>query len=84
MYNVTVVHICITIYRGKAISIVYSKCMSVAVVNQHSKHMCLITLPSLACLAVQHFSTLSHKWQIFGKRLLHIKCEFLMPSATSV
>jgi len=83
MYKVTVGFICITIYHGKAISVIYSKCMSGAVVIQHTKHMCLVTLSSLPCLAVQYFFT-SHKWQIFGKRLLHIKCEFLMFYTTSV
>jgi hypothetical protein len=82
--NVTVGRICITIYHGTAISVIYSKCMYVAIVIQHTEHLCLITLSSLACLAVQYFPTLSHKWQIFGKSLLHIKCEFLMLSKNSV
>jgi hypothetical protein len=72
-FNVTVGRICITIYHGKAISIIYSKCMSVAVVMQHTKHMCLIMLSSLGCLALQYFSTLSYKWHIFWKKVIAYK-----------
>jgi len=46
--------------RGKARSITYSKCVSLVLVIQHKKHMHHITFPSVTCLALQHFSTLSH------------------------
>jgi hypothetical protein len=46
--------------HGKAIIITYSECMFVDLIIQSGMHMCLITLSSVACLAVPHFSTLSH------------------------
>jgi hypothetical protein len=51
--------------RGKAISITYSECVSVALVIQNAKRMRHILLSSVACLARQHFPTLSHKWYDF-------------------
>jgi len=42
---------------GKAISITYSECVSVALVIQYEMRK----LTSVACSAVQYFSTLSHK-----------------------
>jgi len=40
-----------------------------------------IVLPSVACLTVPYFSTLSHKWQAFRKKktLLNTKCVFWFP-----
>jgi hypothetical protein len=48
-------------YRGKAISITYSECVSVALVTQHTKRMRRVIVSSVARLAVPYFSTLSHK-----------------------
>jgi hypothetical protein len=63
-------------YRGEAISITYSECVSVALVIQHAKRMRRIILPSVACLAVPYFSTLSHKRHDCRKKFLNIKCVF--------
>ena len=37
---------------GKAISITYSECVSVALVTQHAMHMCRIMLSLVTCLAL--------------------------------
>jgi hypothetical protein len=47
-------------FSGKAISITYSECVSVALAIQHAMRMRWIVLSSVACLAVPYFSTLSH------------------------
>jgi len=51
---------------GKAINL-YSECVFVALFAQHVTRMHL--LPSVACPALQYFSTLSHKRTIFGKEV---------------
>ena len=50
----------VTMRRGKAISITYSECVSVALVIQHAKRMRGIILSSVACTALPCFSTLYH------------------------
>ena len=44
----------------KAITITYSDCVSVALVNQHAKRMFRILLPTVSCPIPVHFSTLYH------------------------
>jgi hypothetical protein len=51
---------------GKAVSITYSECVSVALFNQHAKRVRCIKLSLLACLTLQFFSTLSHEKQALG------------------
>jgi len=48
--------------NGKAISIIYSQCVSEASVIQHAKYMCHIILSSVNCMHLQYFPTLPHKW----------------------
>ena len=48
-------------YSGKAISITYSGCVSVALVMQHEMRMRHIVLSSVACLAAPYSSTFCHK-----------------------
>jgi hypothetical protein len=58
---------------GKAVSITYSECGSVALVIQHAKHMRHIILSSVTCLALTHFSTLFHKQHDSQKKIIEHK-----------
>jgi hypothetical protein len=53
---------------GKAISLTYSECVSVALDTQHAKRMRHIILSPVASLALQYFSTVSHKRHDFRKK----------------
>jgi hypothetical protein len=62
---------------GKAVSITYSECVSVALVTQHANRKPRIILSSVACPAVQYLSALSNKRHDFReKKLFNIKCVF--------
>jgi len=59
-------------FRGKTISITYSKRVFVALGIQHANCIRSVILQSAACLAVQYFSTLSHKRYNFRKRICSV------------
>ena len=63
--------------RGKAVSITYSVC--VCLQPQFSSiHSACSKFPSAACLPVQYFSTLSHKWHNSGKKVEDMKCVLML------
>jgi hypothetical protein len=57
--------------------------VSAALVMEHAMRMRRIILSPVACLAVQHFSTLSHKWQDFQKNVTEHKMYLFILSTTS-
>ena len=60
---------------GKALIIIYSECVSVALFIQHAKRMSCTVLMTRTCLGVPYFSTLSLKGHDFlWKKILNIKC----------
>jgi len=48
-------------------------CVCVALVIQHARRMRRTVMSSVACLALQDFSTISHKWNDFRKNVLEHK-----------
>ena len=60
-------------FRGQAISVTYSVCVFVASFIQNAKRMCRVILPSVTCLAVQDFSTLSHERQDVREKVIERK-----------
>jgi len=63
----TEVRSCKHCHSGKAISIIYSDCVFLDLGIQHATHIRHIILSSVACLALQYFSTLPHSGTIFKK-----------------
>jgi hypothetical protein len=57
---------------GKAISITYSECLSVALVIWHAKHMHHIILSPVVCPTLPYFLT-SHKWHDFQEKVIERK-----------
>jgi len=71
-------HQCNDCHHGKALSITYSECTSVALVTQHAKHMCHIILSFVACLALKNFFHIIAERHDFQKKKVveHKVCVF--------
>jgi hypothetical protein len=79
--NVIEARSCNLCCSGRSISIVYFECVFVALVIQHAMRMRPVTLSSVACPAVQYFSTFStlfHKWHDFRKCFIERKMYVLI------
>jgi hypothetical protein len=63
-------------WHGKAMSVTYSACVSVALFVQHALRMRRMILASLASLAVQYFSILPHKRHDFRKNVIEYNVYF--------
>ena len=70
----------------KQIFITYSQCVAVALVIQHAKRMCRITLSSVTCLAVSlpGLALLSFKQHGYRKKVFdHKMCFFIFSTNSS-
>ena len=73
----TETHLCNHCCCRKAISITYTECVYVALVNQPANCIHHITVSYVACLPVLHFCTYLIKGTILGKKhLLTVECVF--------
>jgi len=59
--------------RENVLRVTRSECVSVALVVQNEMRMRYIILPSVVCLALPYFSTLSHKLHDFLKNIIDYK-----------
>jgi hypothetical protein len=82
VYRNTEARSCNNCCIGKAISIIYSKCMFVALCIQHAMHMRHI-VPAV-CPALHYFSTLSHKQHDFRRNVIEYTIDIFIFSTKFV
>ena len=68
MYNAILTSVRVTIVAAEKQNVLNIECVFVGLVIQHAKCIRHIVLSSMACLALQHFCTLSRKRQDFPKK----------------
>jgi hypothetical protein len=85
MCNITMRHVCVTIVAMEKQQVLHIQgvCVSVAVVIQHAKCICCITLSSVPCPALPYFST-SHTQHDFQNKFTEHKMRALIFSAIFV
>jgi hypothetical protein len=76
-----------SVMNYEADSIEYYECVCIlALVSRRANRILVhrITLFSVSCLGLPYFSTISHKWHDFWKKVIEHKLRFLILSTTFV
>jgi len=77
-------HSCNQCSSRKAVSTTDSECVFVTLVIQHAQSNNHTILPSVGCLAIPYFSTLSHKQREFQENVTKHKMSVLIMSTIFV
>ena len=82
--NISFRCVCITIVSVGKQLVLHNRSVCIALFVQHAKRMPHIVLSSVACPAVQYFSTSSHKWYDFREEITEHKMCVLIFSVNFV
>jgi hypothetical protein len=61
----------------------YSEHVPAALVIRHAKQICLIILPSVAFLAISHYSTSFKKWEDLQKKVTEHKLRLIISTISA-